>query len=37
MNEIIVKLRDYWENELNDYDSIYSLDWIGRPKFNSHR
>ena len=35
--QIIAKLRDHWENELDDYDSIYSLDWSGKPKFNLHR
>ena len=37
MNEIIAKLRNHCENELDDYDSTYSLDWIGKPKFGLHR
>ena len=37
MNEIIAKLRNHCENELDNYDSIYSLDWTGRLKFNLHR
>ena len=35
--QIITKLKDYWENELGDYDSIYSNDWDNKPKFYLHR
>ena len=37
MNEIIAKLRNHWENELDNYDSIYSLDWTGKSTFSLHR
>ena len=34
---IINKIKSRYEDEFDDYDSIYSLDWTGKPKFNLHR
>lgn len=35
--DVITALRDFLENELDDIDSMYSLDYNGKPKFNLHR